>query len=251
MASTERGLEGRVSVVTGASRGIGLGIARRLARDGASVVCVARDPERLERAVQGLRGEGLRAEGVAADLSDEEAARGAMEEIGRRHGRVDHLVNNAGIARDALLLRMKSADWQAVLDTNLNGMFFATRALLPLMLKARYGRIVNMSSVVAFSGNPGQANYCASKAAVVGFTRSLALEIASRGITVNAVAPGYIETDMTAAAGEKVREHMLERIPLGRLGSAEDVAGAVRFLVGEEAAYITGTVLHVNGGMLL
>jgi 3-oxoacyl-[acyl-carrier protein] reductase len=244
-------LKDRVSLVTGASRGIGLGVARRLARDGATVVCVARDAARLERAVEGLRGEGLRAESAPCDLADEDAVRRLVEETAHRLGRIDHLINNAGIARDALLLRMKTADWRAVLQTNVEGMFFLSRAVVPLMLRARYGRIVNMTSVVAHSGNPGQTNYCASKAAIIGFTRSLALEIASRGITVNAVAPGFIDTDMTADLGAQAREAMLARIPLGRLGRPDDVAGAVRFLVGEEAGYITGAVLNVNGGMYL
>jgi 3-oxoacyl-[acyl-carrier protein] reductase len=244
-------LRDRVSLVTGASRGIGLGVARRLARDGATVVCVARDAERLQSAVSALRGEGLRAEAAPCDLADEEAVRRLVDDTARRLGRIDHLINNAGIARDALLLRMKTDDWRAVLRTNVEAMFFLCRAVVPLMLRVRYGRIVNMTSVVAQSGNPGQTNYCASKAAIIGFTRSLALEIASRGITVNAVAPGFIETDMTAGIGDRARQAMLERIPLGRLGRPDDVAGAVRFLVGEEAAYITGAVLNVNGGMYL
>jgi 3-oxoacyl-[acyl-carrier protein] reductase len=244
-------LNARVSLVTGASRGIGLAVARRLAADGALAVCVARDPERLRSAVEALRAEGLRAEPLVLDITDEEAVRRAVEEVHKRHGRVDHLVNNAGIARDALLMRMKTEDWRAVLDTNLGGMFHLTRAVVPLMLRARYGRIVNLTSVVAQSGNPGQTNYCASKAGIIGFTRSLALEIASRGITVNAVAPGFIETDMTRELDARAREAMRARIPLGRFGLPEDVAGAVRFLVGEEASWVTGTVLNVNGGMLL
>ena len=251
MPTPVSGLADRVSLVTGASRGIGLAIARRLARDGATVLCLARDAARLQAAVEGLRSEGLRAEALPVDLADEAAVRDAVEQVLERHSRVDHLINNAGIARDGLLLRMKTADWKAVLDTNLNGMFYLTRGVLPAMVRARYGRIVNLTSVVAQSGNPGQTNYCASKAGIIGFTRALALEIASRGITVNAVAPGFIETDMTAAAGEKVREEMSARIPLGRLGSPEDVAGGVRFLVGEDAAYITGAVLNINGGMVL
>jgi 3-oxoacyl-[acyl-carrier protein] reductase len=244
-------LTGRVSLITGASRGIGLAIARRLGRDGATLVCVARDRERLESAVEGLRREGARAEAVCVNLTEEAAVRSAVEAALERHGRVDHLINNAGVARDALLVRMKTADWKAVLETNLDGMFYLTRAVLPSMLRARYGRIVNLTSVVAQCGNPGQTNYCASKAAIVGFTHALALEIASRGITVNAVAPGFIETDMTAAAGDRVRQEMQGRIPLGRLGRPEDVAGGVRFLLDEEASYITGTVLNINGGMYL
>jgi 3-oxoacyl-[acyl-carrier protein] reductase len=250
-STTDGDLRDRVSLVTGASRGIGLGVARRLARDGATVVCVARDAARLEGAVAGLRGEGLKAEVAPCDLTDEDAVRRLVEETSRRLGRIDHLINNAGIARDALLLRMKTSDWRAVLQTNVEGMFFLSRAVVPLMLRSRFGRIVNMTSVVAQSGNPGQTNYCASKAAIIGFTRSLALEIASRGVTVNAVAPGFIDTDMTAEIGDKARQAMLERIPLGRLGGPDDVAGAVRFLVGEEAGYITGAVLNVNGGMYL
>ncbi len=244
-------LNQRVSLITGASRGIGLAIARRLAREGGTTVCVARDPDRLRAAVEALRREGLNAEAFPFDLTDEAAVCSGVEQIVGRFGRIDYLINNAGITRDGLLLRMKTADWAAVLDTNLNGLFFLTRAVLPGMVRARFGRIVNLSSVVAQCGNPGQTNYCASKAAIEGFTRALALEVASRGITVNAVAPGFIETDMTASLEERARQRMLERIPLARLGSPEDVAAAVRFLVGEEGGYITGSVLNINGGMHL
>lgn len=244
-------LSGKISLVTGASRGIGLAIARRLARDGATVVCVARNPERLEEAVASLCKDGLTAEALPLDIGEEDAVRSGVEQTLARHSRIDHLINNAGITRDGLLLRMKTDDWKAVLETNLNGMFFLTRAVLSAMVRARSGRIVNLSSVVARSGNPGQSNYCASKAAIEGFTRSLALEIASRGITVNAVAPGFIDTDMTAGLGDKARQELTSRIPLRRLGEPGDVAGAVRFLVGEEASYITGTTLNVNGGMHL
>jgi 3-oxoacyl-[acyl-carrier protein] reductase len=249
--SQEQELKDQVSLVTGASRGIGLAIARRLASDGATVVCVARNPEALDAAVASLRKDGHAAEALPLDIADEEAVREGVEQILGRHGRIDHLVNNAGITRDALLLRMKTDDWKAVLETNLNGLFFLTRSVLPAMVRARAGRIVNLGSVVAHSGNPGQSNYCASKAAIEGFTRSLALEISSRGITVNAVAPGFIDTDMTSSLGPKVREELARRIPLGRLGRPEDVAEAVRFLVGAGAAYITGTTLNVNGGMHL
>ncbi|MEE9229811.1 MAG: 3-oxoacyl-[acyl-carrier-protein] reductase [Acidobacteriota bacterium] len=244
-------LSGRISLVTGASRGIGHAIARRLARDGATVVCVARNAERLEEAVASLRKDGLTAEALPLDIRDEDAVRSGVEQTLARHTRIDHLINNAGITRDGLLLRMKTEDWKTVLETNLTGMFFLTRAVLSAMVRARSGRIVNLSSVVARSGNPGQSNYCASKAAIEGFTRSLALEIASRGITVNAVAPGFINTDMTAGLDDKARQAMTGRIPLRRLGEPDDVAGAVRFLVGKEASYITGTTLNVNGGMHL
>jgi len=188
---------------------------------------------------------------MAVDVSRPEAVRGMVAEVLEAYGRVDVLVNNAGITRDGLALRMTPEDWQRVIDTNLSSVFHAAQAVLRPMMKARYGRIINISSVVAAMGNPGQANYCASKGGIEALTRSLAREVGSRGITVNAVAPGFIDTDMTRALGEAARGQLRERIPLGRLGEPEDVAHAVAFLASEEAAYITGQVLHVNGGMYM
>jgi 3-oxoacyl-[acyl-carrier protein] reductase len=241
-------LTGRVSLVTGASRGIGRAIARALAAEGATVVLGARDPIRLAEAVAEIAGEGGRAEAVSLDVADRAAVEAAVAGILTTHGRLDHLVNNAGITRDNLLLRMKAEEWEAVLATNLSGVFHCTQAALRPMLKQRSGRIVSVTSVVGLTGNAGQANYAASKAGILGFTKSVAREVASRSITVNAVAPGFIETDMTAAMTDKAREAVVAAIPMGRVGRPGDVAAAVTFLVSEAAAYITGQVLGVDGG---
>ena len=241
-------LDGRVSLVTGASRGIGLAIARALAANGATVVLAARDVAKLEPVVAELVAAGRRASALALDVASADSVDAAFEALLAAHGRIDHLVNNAGITQDQLLLRMKPQQWNDVLATNLTGAFLCTQAALRPMLKQRAGRIVNITSVVGLTGNAGQANYAASKAGLIGFTKSVAREVASRGITANAVAPGFIETDMTAAMTEKAREAMTASIPLGRVGSGEDVAGAVLYLVSDAASYVTGQILSVDGG---
>jgi len=241
-------LEGRVSLVTGASRGIGRAIAQAFAAAGAHVVLAARDAAKLAEAVAEIQGKGGKAEALALDVSNRASVEAGIAQVVATHGRIDHLVNNAGVTRDNLLLRMKDEEWQQVIDTNLTGAFLCTQAVLKPMLKQKSGRIVTITSVVGLGGNAGQANYAASKAGVIGFTKSVAREVASRGITANAIAPGFIETDMTAAMSEKAREAVFAAIPLGRVGRPEDVAGAALFLVSDAAAYVTGQVLAVDGG---
>jgi len=241
-------LTGRVALVTGASRGIGRAIATRLAGCGALVLAAARG-DNARGTVESIRAAGGLAELVALDVTDAAACEAAVSGAVAQHGSIDVLVNNAGITRDQLMLRMKREDWDAVLATNLTSAYTLTQAALKPMIRQRRGRIICISSVVGQSGNAGQANYAASKAGLIGFAKAVALEVASRNVTVNVVAPGMIETDMTQAIGEKARESFLGRIPLGRLGTADEVAAAVAFLASDEAAYITGQVLAVNGGM--
>lgn len=242
--------EGRVALITGASRGIGRAIATRLAAGGATVVAAARGDNAAATA-EAIVAAGGRAEAVSLDITNADAVSSVVASVLDRHGRIDILVNNAGITRDQLMLRMKREDWDAVIATNLTAAFTTVQAVLKPMVKQRSGRIVNVSSVVGQSGNAGQANYAASKAGLIGFTKSLALELASRNITVNAVTPGLIDTDMTRAISASAHEAWASRIPLQRLGTPEDVAGAVAFLASDEASYITGHVLAVNGGMYM
>jgi 3-oxoacyl-[acyl-carrier protein] reductase len=241
-------LSDRVAIVTGASRGIGRAIAQQLARQGAVVVAAARG-ENARPVVDEIVGAGGRAEMVSLDVTAAGAAEPLVAHTLERHARIDILVNNAGITRDQLLLRMKREDWDAVIATNLTAAFALSQAVLKPMIRQRGGRIISIGSVVGQSGNAGQANYAASKAGLIGFTKALALEVGSRGITANVVAPGMIETDMTRALTEQARDEWASKIPLRRLGTPADIASAVCFLASEEASYITGHVLAVNGGM--
>ncbi|MEE8412326.1 MAG: 3-oxoacyl-ACP reductase FabG [Acidobacteriota bacterium] len=242
-------LKGRVALVTGGSRGIGESIARQLARLGASVVLTARTEAAAEKIAMEIRADGDSATAAVLDVDDPAAVKSCVASVLETHQRIDILVNNAGITRDNLLMRMKSEDWEAVISTNLGGAYRMSRAVVSKMVRARYGRIVNITSVVGTLGNPGQANYAASKAGVEAFSRSLARELGSRNITINCVAPGLIDTEMTRALDEKQRNALMSQVPLGRLGTPQDVADAVAFLVGSGAAYVTGITLHVNGGM--
>jgi 3-oxoacyl-[acyl-carrier protein] reductase len=244
-------LQGRMSLVTGASRGIGRAVALTLAGQGSDLVLVARQAGPLEEAAAACAARGVKARAVPLDIADASSVRPTVDRILQEHGRIDHLINNAGVTGDGLLLRMKREEWDRVIQTNLGGAFEMTRAVLPAMIKARYGRIVNISSVVGLMGNPGQTNYCAAKAGLIGFTKSLAREVGSRQITVNAIAPGLIDTEMTRALPDAVRKNMAGQIPLGRLGAAQDVADGVAFLLGPGSAYITGEVLNISGGLYM
>ena len=243
--------DGRVAIVTGGSQGIGETIARDLAAEGARVVLVDIQKDKLEAVAGSILEAGGLAEGREVDVSDTAAVERTVAAVSAAHGRIDHLINNAGITRDSLLMRMKEEDWDAVLRVNLKGTFNFSRAVLRTMIAAKYGRIVNIASVAGLMGNAGQANYAASKAGVIGFARSLAREVGSRGITVNAVAPGFIVSAMTDSLPEEVRKAYLDLIPLKKFGLPKDVSSAVRFLLSEEAAYITGQVISVNGGMYM
>ena len=239
----------QICLVTGASRGIGNAIAIELAMKGHTVIGTGTSTTGAEKVTNDLRTAGAKGRGAVLDVNDPEQVESVIKDITDEFGRISVLVNNAGVTEDNLLMRMKPSQWERTLNTNLASVFALTKLCLKGMTKARYGRIINLSSVVGATGNAGQTNYAASKAGLIGFTKSLALEIASRGITVNAVAPGFIDTDMTSALAEDQRTKLLEAIPLARLGRAEDISKAVAFLVSDDASYITGQVLHVNGGM--
>ena len=243
-------LQGKCALVTGGSRGIGRAVCLELARQGARVaVNYAGNAAAAEETVKACEALGAEAFAIQADVADAAACEAMVKEVLTRFGRLDILVNNAGVTRDGLMPMMKEADWDAVLDTNLKGAFHCMKTVYRPMMKQKYGRIVNLSSIVGLRGNAGQANYAASKAGLIGLTKSMAKELAGRNVTVNAVAPGFIDTDMTAALPEKAREAMLSTIPMGRLGQAEDVAWAVAFFAGDASAYVTGQVLCVDGGM--
>ncbi len=241
----------RVAVVTGASRGIGEAIAHALAKQGRHVVCVARNADKLEEVATAIVEAGGDASVKTCDMSDAEAITGLIESVAKEHGRLDILVNNAGITRDNLLLRMTDEEFDEVIQTNLRGVFVACRAALRPMMRGKFGRIINLGSVSGIVGNPGQANYAAAKAALAGFTRSLGKEMASKQITANVVAPGFIQTDMTDVLPQAVKDGAIKAIPLGRFGQPKEIAAAVAFLTSEDAGYVSGQVLAVDGGMTM
>jgi 3-oxoacyl-[acyl-carrier protein] reductase len=242
-------LSEKTAIVTGASQGLGKAVALTLAANGARVACVARSVDKLNQTVQQIQEAGGEAEAFACDVTERESVDELVDQVVEQWGKLDILVNNAGITRDTLLPRMSDDEWDAVINTNLRGSFLFSRAASRYMMRARYGRIINMSSVSGIIGNPGQTNYSASKAGLIGLTRSLSRELAGRKVTVNAVAPGFIESEMTAALGDMIIEEVKKRIPARRLGTADDVAAAVLFLAGDAASYVTGHVLTVDGGM--
>jgi 3-oxoacyl-[acyl-carrier protein] reductase len=244
-------LSGRVALVTGASQGIGRTCALKLAASGATVAVAARNQEKLNGLVQEITAAGGIAAAYALDVGDEEQVKATVKTVIAQFGKIDILVNNAGITRDQLVMRMKRADWDAVLQTNLTSAYLCIQAVIPSMLKQRWGRIINITSVFGQMGQAGQANYAASKAGLIGLTMAIAREVGSRNITCNAVAPGFIETAMTAVLSDEFKQAAVKQIPLGRVGLPEDVAGAVAFLTSDDASYITGHVLSVNGGMLM
>jgi 3-oxoacyl-[acyl-carrier protein] reductase len=244
-------LSERVALVTGASQGIGRTCALRLAKEGATVALAARNQEKLNELVTEITVAGGKAAAFPLDVGDEEQVKATVKAVIAQFGKIDILVNNAGITRDQLVMRMKRADWDAVLQTNLTSAYLCIQAIIPSMLKQRWGRIINITSVFGQMGQAGQANYSASKAGLIGLTMAIAREVGSRNITCNAVAPGFIETPMTAVLSEEFKQAAIKQIPLGRVGMPEDVAGAVAFLASDDASYITGHVLSVNGGMLM
>ena len=244
-------LSGRVALVTGASQGIGRACALKLASAGATVAVAARNQEKLNELVNEIGGAGGKAAAFAVDVNDEEQIKSAIKAAIAQFGKVDILVNNAGITRDQLVMRMKRADWDAVLQTNLTSAYVCTQQVMSSMLKQRWGRIINITSVFGQMGQAGQANYAASKSGLIGLTMAIAREVGSRNITCNAVSPGFIETAMTATLSDEFKQSAVKQIPLGRVGAPEDVASAVAFLASDEASYITGHVLNVNGGMLM
>jgi 3-oxoacyl-[acyl-carrier protein] reductase len=244
-------LENQIAVVTGAGRGIGRAIALKFAQAGANVVCVSRTQENSEKVAAEITALGRKSWPLAVDVADSKAVKAATDKLVADCGRIDILVNNAGVTRDGLLMRMSDEDWDAVLDTNLKGAFHFTRELFRIFAKQRAGRIINITSVIGLIGNPGQCNYAASKAGLIGFTQSVAKELASRGVTVNAIAPGFIETDMTSDLNPELKANILKMIPMGRFGAADDIADAALFLASPAARYITGQVLTVDGGMVM
>lgn len=244
-------LSGKIAIVTGASQGIGEVIAKKLSEAGAHVVCIARSKEKIENLVNQLKNSGLSASSISCDVSDGKAFSDAISNIYSENKRLDILVNNAGITRDALLMRMNEDQWDTVLDTNLKGAFHGMKAAIRPMMKNKSGRVINITSIVGLTGNPGQANYSASKAGLIGMTKSIAKEVATRGITVNCIAPGWIETEMTEDLPENTKNELLKRIPQARTGKPEDIAYAALFLASDEANYITGQTITVDGGRVI